>query len=138
MIVSKKDRIAVYSFLFKEGIIVTKKITTIEHPELKISNLIVVKLMLSLKTRGYVRENFCWAHHYFYLTDEGITYLREYLHLPEEIIPATLKKATPAARPVGARQPQDETGKDSNYQRDRPPRTEGGGGGGRRDFKSRS
>lgn len=37
---------------------------------------------------------------YWYLTVEGIEYLREYLHLPEEIVPATLKKsASRAARP---------------------------------------
>lgn len=31
---------------------------------------------------------------YWYLTAEGIEYLREYLHLPEEIVPATLKKSS--------------------------------------------
>ena len=35
---------------------------------------------------------------YWYLTVEGIEYLREYLHLPEEIVPATLKKS--ASRPA--------------------------------------
>ena len=35
-----------------------------------------------------------------YLKDEGIEYLREYLNLPEEIVPATLKKST---RPVERR-----------------------------------
>ncbi|CAM9767103.1 unnamed protein product, partial [Laminaria digitata] len=35
---------------------------------------------------------------YWYLTAEGIEYLREYLHLPEEIVPATLKKS--ASRPA--------------------------------------
>ncbi len=29
-----------------------------------------------------------------FLTDEGIEYLREYLNLPSEIVPATLKKST--------------------------------------------
>jgi Plectin/S10 domain len=39
-------------------------------------------------------------YYYYYLTPAGIEYLREYLHLPEETIPATLKK--PAARPARA------------------------------------
>merc|ERR1712168_785747 len=50
--------------------------------------------MLSLKSRGYVRENFAWRHYYWYLTNEGIQYLRDFLHLPPEIVPATLRKAT--------------------------------------------
>ncbi len=58
-----------------------------------------------------------------FLTDEGIEYLREYLNLPSDIVPATLKKST---RPL-ERVP------------DRPPRGDrfGGGGGGdrpRRDY----
>jgi len=31
------------------------------------------------------------------LTEEGIVYLREYLHLPDEIVPQTHKKAAIAA-----------------------------------------
>ena len=94
-------------------------------------NLQVVKLMISLKSRGFVKENFAWAHHYFYLTDEGIEYLREFLHLPAEIIPATLKKPTPAPRPAGARQFEDGEGKDVGPSGDKPsfrggaPRQEG-------------
>ena len=35
-----------------------------------------------------------------YLTNEGIQYLRDYLHLPPEIVPTTLKRqARPDARP---------------------------------------
>jgi len=112
MLVPKKNRIAVYSYLFKEGIIVAPKDITIEHKEIAVPNLQVVKLMISLKSRGFVKENFAWAHHYFYLTDEGIEYLREFLHLPAEIIPATLKKQAPPARPAGARQFDEDGGKD--------------------------
>merc|ERR1712018_825309 len=66
-----------------------------KHNELeKVRNLEVIKAMLSLKSRGYVRENFAWRHYYWYLTNEGIQYLRDYLHLPPEIVPATLRKAT--------------------------------------------
>jgi len=70
-----------------------------------VPNLEVMNLMKSLKSRGYIRETFNWQYYYWYLTNEGIEYLREYLHLPAEIVPATLKKAS--ARPVaaGARAP---------------------------------
>ena len=37
-----------------------------------------------------------------YLTNEGIQYLRDYLHLPPEIVPSTLKRQTRTdARPSG-------------------------------------
>merc|ERR1719477_21749 len=36
-----------------------------------------------------------WRHYYWYLTNEGIQYLRDYLHLPPEIVPATLKRQAP-------------------------------------------
>ncbi len=56
-------------------------------------------LMKSLESRGYVRITFSWQYNYCYLTDEGIEYLRGYLALPAEIVPATHKKQ--ASRPEG-------------------------------------
>jgi len=42
-----------------------------------------------------------------YLTDSGIEYLRTYLNLPSEIVPATLKKSNrPATRPAFAGRPE--------------------------------
>jgi len=58
-----------------------------------------------MKSRGFVTEKFCWNHYYYYLTNEGINYLREYLHLPPDVVPSTLKKTAPrqpAPRPQGA------------------------------------
>ena len=74
-----------------------------EDTEITVPNLQVLKLMQSLTSRGYVRTTFNWQWNYYFLTDEGIEYLREYLHLPVEIVPNTLKKpATRAAREGGA------------------------------------
>merc|ERR1739848_749070 len=68
------------------------------HNQLEnIPNLQVIKAMQSLKSRSYVRENFTWRHHYWYLTNEGIQYLRDFLHLPPEIVPSTLRRATKPA-----------------------------------------
>lgn len=58
--------------------------------------------MTSLKSRGYVREQFNWKHFYFFLTNEGIEFLREELHLPAEVVPATLKKKP--GQPSGERE----------------------------------
>merc|ERR1712105_142124 len=81
-----------------------------KHPELDtVSNLQVIKALTSLKSRGYVKEQFAWRHYYWYLTNEGIQYLRDFLHLPPEIVPSTLKRQTrtdtAAARPRAAKGP---------------------------------
>ncbi|XP_013382071.1 40S ribosomal protein S10 [Lingula anatina] len=102
MLMPKKARIAVYEHLFKEGVMVARKdFIAPKHPELdNVRNLYVIKAMQSLKSRGYVNEQFAWRHYYWYLTNEGIQYLRDFLHLPPEIVPSTLKRQ---ARPEAAR-----------------------------------
>merc|ERR1712186_156616 len=93
MLMPKKNLVAIYEHLFKEGCMVAKKDTHApKHPELDVPNLHVMKALTSLKSRGYVKEQFAWRHFYWYLTNEGIQYLRDYLHLPPEIVPATLKR----------------------------------------------
>merc|ERR1711924_483623 len=92
------DRKIIYNNLFKEGVMVAKKdCTKAKHDdeELPVKNIYVIKLLTSLKSRGYVTEKFSWQWYYWYLTNEGIEYLREYLNLPEEVVPNTLKKSTP-------------------------------------------
>jgi small subunit ribosomal protein S10e len=74
-----------------------------QHEAVEVPNLQVIKLLTSLKSRGYVKETFNWQWYYWYLTNEGIEYLRAYLHLPAEIVPATLKKQ--AARPTRPQAP---------------------------------
>ncbi|EQC34270.1 30S ribosomal protein S10e [Saprolegnia diclina VS20] len=113
MLVPKKNRIAVYSYLFKEGVMVGKKDFALpKHGEVDVPNLQVIKLMQSLVSRGYVKETFNWQWYYWYLTAEGLEYLRAYLHLPAEIVPATLKK--PAARPSRPQAPSAYGRKDKN------------------------
>ena len=60
-----------------EGVMVARKdFNCPKHHFLDVKNLYVVKSMQSLRSRGYVRENFSWMWYYYYLTDEGIEYLR--------------------------------------------------------------
>ncbi|XP_055606228.1 40S ribosomal protein S10b [Uranotaenia lowii] len=95
MFMPKAHRVAIYEYLFKEGVLVAQKdFYAPKHPELEaIPNLHVIKTMQSLKSKNYVKEQFAWRHYYWYLTNEGIEYLRSYLHLPPEIVPSTLKRA---------------------------------------------
>ncbi|MCI3325416.1 eS10 family ribosomal protein, partial [Escherichia coli] len=70
-----------------------------KHPEVDVPNLHVIKALQSLKSKGFVREQFAWRHYYWYLTNEGIQYLRDFLHLPAEIVPSTLKRQTRTEAP---------------------------------------
>lgn len=105
MLIPKSTRKEIYSAIFKDGVMVAKKdFNAPKHTELTgVSNLMVIKAMQSLKSRGFVHEQFAWRHFYWSLTDEGIQYLRDYLHLPTEVVPNTLKRAARAepARPAG-------------------------------------
>mmetsp|Transcript_2138 Transcript_2138/g.8507 ORF Transcript_2138/g.8507 Transcript_2138/m.8507 type:complete len:144 (-) Transcript_2138:120-551(-) len=117
------------------GVLYAKKDPNLpKHPEIDVPNLHVLKLMQSFKSKEFVHENFAWQHHYYFLTNEGIEYLREYLGLPAEIVPATLKKQTRAAAPAA---PGRDGGDRRGYGGDRSgkegapgayrPRFEGGG-----------
>jgi len=110
MLIPKKTRNTILQQLFKDGVLVARKdYNAPKHNELDtVPNLMVIKAMQSLKSRGYVTEMFAWRHYYWSLTNEGIEYLREYLHLPQEVVPNTLKRQTrpevprTSARPAAA------------------------------------
>eukprot|EP00178_Gracilaria_changii_P019418 TRINITY_DN56286_c0_g1_i1.p1 TRINITY_DN56286_c0_g1~~TRINITY_DN56286_c0_g1_i1.p1 ORF type:complete len:193 (+),score=26.34 TRINITY_DN56286_c0_g1_i1:45-581(+) len=120
MLVPKKSRRAVYSYLFKEGVLVCKKdVFQAKHQNLEVANLHVMKLMQSLKSRGFVTEKFNWQWLYYSLTNEGIEYLREYLHLPADIVPDTLKKQTKAQPPRSFGGGRDEGRRGGRFNRDR-------------------
>merc|ERR1712100_349697 len=88
MLIPKKDRTIISKYLFDEGVLVAKK---------------------DFNSKGFVNETFSWQWHYFYLNNEGIEYLREYLHLPEEVVPRTLKPKKGPQRVTTGR-PQDRYG----------------------------
>jgi len=104
MIISKQNRRVIYESLFKEGVMVAKKdYNAPKHEELDVPNLEVIKAMQSLTSKGLVKTQFSWQWYYYVLTPEGVDYLREWLNLPGEIVPATHKKAVRPQRPAGVR-----------------------------------
>ncbi|KDD76250.1 plectin/S10 domain-containing protein, partial [Helicosporidium sp. ATCC 50920] len=118
MLVPKKNRKAVYKQLFNDGVMYAEKdFNLAQHPSKELEgvrNLEVIKLMQSMKSRELVTERYAWRHYYWFLTDSGIEYLREYLALPAEVVPATLMKSNrPLERGPGADRPP---------RGDRPPR----------------
>ncbi|KAG5520145.1 hypothetical protein PMAC_001221 [Pneumocystis sp. 'macacae'] len=94
MIIPKSNRKKIYELLFKDGTLVAKKDfnspSSVEFQT--ISNLQVIKICQSLASRGYLKTQFSWQYYYYTLTNEGIDYLREWLHLPNEIVPNTCKR----------------------------------------------
>eukprot|EP00063_Salmo_salar_P080960 XP_014055795.1 PREDICTED: plectin-like [Salmo salar] len=95
MVMPLVDLRAIYELLFRHGVMVAKKDKRpqTKHPEIpSVGNLQVIRAMASLKSRGYLRETFAWRHFYWYLTNEGIVYLRDYLRLPAEIVPSSLQR----------------------------------------------
>jgi small subunit ribosomal protein S10e len=61
------------------------------HEGLEIPNLHCFLVMRSLKSRNYVTEIFTWRWHYYFLKNEGVKFLRDYLGLPATVIPNTHK-----------------------------------------------
>eukprot|EP00199_Chlamydomonas_sp_CCMP681_P003380 CAMPEP_0119105508 /NCGR_PEP_ID=MMETSP1180-20130426/3431_1 /TAXON_ID=3052 ORGANISM="Chlamydomonas cf sp, Strain CCMP681" /NCGR_SAMPLE_ID=MMETSP1180 /ASSEMBLY_ACC=CAM_ASM_000741 /LENGTH=180 /DNA_ID=CAMNT_0007090561 /DNA_START=119 /DNA_END=661 /DNA_ORIENTATION=- len=95
MLISKKNRRTVYKYLFQEGVLQAEKDfnKAVHSDELDVPNLQVIKLMQSFVSLELVTERFAWRHYYWFLTDKGIEYLREYLGLPQDVVPATMKKS---------------------------------------------
>ena len=72
-----------------------KDLSVKEHPNIPgVPNLYVVKAMQSFESKELVTARYAWRNHYWFLTDAGITYLREYLNIPESVAPQTLIRAT--------------------------------------------
>ena len=101
MHIPKANTKQIYAYLMAEGVMVCEKDTRAPtHPDLPIPNLQVMMTLRSLKSRGYLTEQFSWHHHYYFLTDEGILFLRQYLNLPDSVVPATLTKGAHSGRRV--------------------------------------
>ncbi|CAE7233149.1 RpS10 [Symbiodinium sp. CCMP2592] len=123
VLIPKKSRRAILEHLFKEGVMVVKKdYQACKHNELEdIPNLHVMMVLRSLASRNYLSEIYSWQWHYYTLTNEGIEYLREVLHLPQQVFPQTLTKQRPT-RPALAGGDSSEgkgKGKGKGWNRDR-------------------
>mmetsp|Transcript_2143 Transcript_2143/g.3862 ORF Transcript_2143/g.3862 Transcript_2143/m.3862 type:complete len:153 (+) Transcript_2143:88-546(+) len=100
MLVPKANRVLVYTKLFEEGVMVVEKNPFApKHMELDVPNLQAMKLCQSLESKGFVKGQFNWNHHYYFLTDAGIEYLRGYLNIPSNTVPKTLVRKQRTAAP---------------------------------------
>jgi len=93
VLVSRKNKKMILENLFKEGVLAVKKDgLKKQHDDIEVPNLHVMMVMKSLESKGLVKGKFNWQWHYYFLNDEGIAHLREVLHLPAQVFPATLTK----------------------------------------------
>ena len=94
VLVPLKDKVKIYTYFLQEGVFACKKDNTSKNETLEIPNLHCFLVMRSLISRKFATEIFRWQWHYYFLTPEGIKYLREYLGLPATVIPNTYKIST--------------------------------------------
>ena len=91
VLVPTKDKVKIYTYFLQEGVFACKKDNTSKNETLEIPNLHCFLVMRSLISRKFATELFSWQWHYYFLTEKGIEYLREYLGLPNTVIPNTYK-----------------------------------------------
>merc|ERR1719178_511958 len=104
VLISKANKRKVYENLFNEGVMTVKHDPNqAKHGEVDVPNLHAMMLLRSLCSRNYVTEIYSWQWHYYFLTNEGIEFLRAELHLPAQVFPQTLTKQRPT-RPGGERE----------------------------------
>ena len=94
VLVPLKDKVKLYTYFLKEGVFACKKDNTSKNETLDIPNLHCFLVMRSLISRKFATEIFKWQWHYYFLTKQGVDYLREYLGLPATVIPNTYKVST--------------------------------------------
>mmetsp|Transcript_7114 Transcript_7114/g.10485 ORF Transcript_7114/g.10485 Transcript_7114/m.10485 type:complete len:113 (+) Transcript_7114:49-387(+) len=96
MHIPTEHKIEIYKHLLKVGVLIAPVDLQLKsHPQLNhIPNLHVVKLLQGMVTRGYVRTTYAWRTHYYYLKNEGMTHIRQYLNLPDTVVPDTHNKGS--------------------------------------------
>ena len=130
VLVPAKEKIKIYSYFLQEGVFACKKDNTSKNETLDIPNLHCFLVMRSLISRKFATEIFSWQWHYYFLTEDGIKYLREYLGLPQTVIPNTYKFNTEANEEEQKEGGEDE-GEEGGEKRERKGERRGRGRGGR-------
>merc|ERR1719231_1115313 len=100
VLVSKANKRAIFAYLLREGCIVVKKdgyLPQHQHVGGGVTNLEVMMIVKSLKSRGYLTDVFNWQWSYYVVTKEGVKYLIQQLGVSTDVVPATYTKKRPAA-----------------------------------------
>ena len=104
VLVSRDNRRVIFTYLLREGVIVVKKDAYLpQHQQItQVPNLHVMMITKSLKSRGYLNEVYNWGWKYYFLTNEGVSFLIKELGLPPtaNILPATHPKKKTVTKPT--------------------------------------
>tara|TARA_B110000305_G_C19171472_1_gene507490 strand:+ start:98 stop:484 length:387 start_codon:yes stop_codon:yes gene_type:complete len=102
VLVSKDNKRTIYTYLLREGVVVVKKDAYLpQHQQITtVPNLHVMMITKSLKSRGFLNEVYNWGWKYYFLTNEGVSFLIKELGLPPtaNILPATHPKKKTVAK----------------------------------------
>ncbi len=111
VLVSSSDRRKIYEYLLQEGVFCFQKDNMGKHEFLDIPNLHCFLVLRSLLSRKFVTEVFVWQFHHYFLKNEGVKFLREFLGLPQTVIPNTHKvdRSTKKEDEEGVQEGQEET-----------------------------
>ena len=105
VLVTREEKRAIFAEILKEGVIVVRKDGYLpQHQQIKgVSNLKVMMIVKSLKSRGYLNGVFNWQWNYYSVTSSGVQYIAQALGVPRDVVPVTYKTkkrvAAPAAEP---------------------------------------
>ncbi|MES1912548.1 MAG: hypothetical protein MHM6MM_004807 [Cercozoa sp. M6MM] len=117
MFMPKSAQHAILQYIFTEGVLVVKKDANLpQHQDIPVPNLYVMMMMKRLASKKLVEVTFNWQYNYCKLLPAGVEYLRDYLALPETVVPQTYirSEATPRPRERDARgRPSGRGGRDS-------------------------
>merc|ERR1711939_28182 len=105
-LVSKENRRVIFEYLLKEGVVVVKKDAYLPvHQQIPVANLHVMMIVKSLKSRSCLNEVYNWGWSYYFLTNEGVSYLFKELGLPADakILPATHTRKKISVRKIDAK-----------------------------------
>jgi len=77
VLVSREEKRAIYSYLLREGVVVVKKDSYLPtHQNIPgVTNLKVMMIVKSLKSRGYLQDVFNWQWSYYTVTNSGVNFL---------------------------------------------------------------
>ena len=132
VLVPTKEKVKIYTYFLQEGVFACKKDNVSKNETLDIPNLHCFLVMRSLISRKFATEIFKWQWHYYFLTQEGIQYLREYLGLPNTVIPNTYKVEANEEEQKEEGEEGERRGGERRRGRGRPRGGRGGRRGGRR------
>ena len=108
VLVTRDNRRTIFTYLLKEGVIVVKKDAYLpQHQQItNVPNLHVMMITKSLKSRGFLNEVYNWGWKYYFLTNEGVSFLIKELGLPPtaNILPATHPKKKIVTKPTATKE----------------------------------